>query len=276
MIRLAVLTVLAVLPAGGAAQRGDWPMPAKDYAATRYSDLTEITGANAGRLRPVWSFSTGVLGGHEGQPLVVDHTMYVVTPYPNVLYAFDLTREGYPLKWKYRPAVDPNALGIACCDAVNRGGFYADGKIVYNLLDGHTVAVGAASSAFTAGSRDSISRRAGSCGPPTTSVPIARSWRSREHSSRSTIGAPSWRSRAGQPTCGRTVVRRCGDGCPTIPTSTCSTTAPAIRRRTTPSSAPATTSGLPASWPAGRRTARWCGRTSSRHTTVGTTMPLRR
>src|SRR3989475_38549 len=143
MTRLAVLTVLAVLPAGGAAQRGDWPMPAKDYAATRYSDLTEITGANAGRLRPVWSFSTGVLGGHEGQPLVVDHTMYVVTPYPNVLYAFDLTREGYPLKWKYRPAVDPNAVGIACCDVINRGAFYAEGRIVYNLLDGHTVAIDA-------------------------------------------------------------------------------------------------------------------------------------
>src|SRR6266566_2104203 len=144
MTRLAVLTLLTVLPVGGAAQRGNWPMPAKDYAATRYSDLSEITGTNAGRLRPVWTFSTGVLGGHEGQPLVVDHTMYVVTPYPNVLYAFDLTRQGYPLKWKYRPAVDPNALGIACCDAVNRGAFYADGKIVYNLLDGHTVAVAAA------------------------------------------------------------------------------------------------------------------------------------
>ena len=144
MSRLVVFTLLAVLPAGGVAQRGDWPMPAKDYAATRYSSLSEITGANAGRLRPVWSFSTGVLGGHEGQPLVVDNTMYVVTPYPNVLYAFDLTREGYPLKWKYRPPVDPNALGIACCDAINRGAFYADGKIVYNLLDGHTVAVAAA------------------------------------------------------------------------------------------------------------------------------------
>ena len=69
--------------------------------------------------------------------------MYVVTPYPNVLYAFDLTKEGYPLKWKYRPDVNPSAIGIACCDAVNRGAFYADGKIVYNLLDGHTVAVDA-------------------------------------------------------------------------------------------------------------------------------------
>src|SRR5437867_8534476 len=122
-------------------------MPAKDYAATRYSDLSEITSTNAGRLRPVWTFSTGVLGGHEGQPLVVDNTMYVVTPYPNVLYAFDLTREGYPLKWKYRPYVSPAAIGIACCDVINRGAFYADGKIVYNLLDGHTVAIDAATGA---------------------------------------------------------------------------------------------------------------------------------
>jgi len=120
---------------------GQWTMPAKDYAATRYSALTGINAANVKRLRPVWTFSSGVLGGHEGQPLVVNHTMYAVTPYPNVLYAFDLTRDGYPLKWKYRPYVNPAAIGIACCDVINRGAFYADGKIVYNLLDGHTVAI---------------------------------------------------------------------------------------------------------------------------------------
>ncbi len=123
---------------------GQWPMPGKDYSATRYSGLAGVTAANAARLRPVWTFSTGVLGGHEGQPLVVNHTMYVVTPYPNVLYAFDLTQDGYPLKWKYRPDVNPSAIGIACCDVINRGAAYADGKIVYNLLDGHTVAVDAA------------------------------------------------------------------------------------------------------------------------------------
>jgi len=124
---------------------GQWTMPSRDYAATRYSPLAEITAQNARALHPVWTFSTGVLGGHEGQPLVVGDTMYVVTPWPNVLYAFDLTREGYPLKWKYRPEVSANALGVACCDAVNRGAFYADGKIIYNLLDGHTVAVDARS-----------------------------------------------------------------------------------------------------------------------------------
>src|SRR6476660_1505277 len=98
---------------------GQWTMPARNYAATRYSGLAQITPANAARLKPVWTFSTGVLGGHEGQPLVVGSTMYVVTPFPNVLYAFDLTAEGYPLKWKYRPDVSPTALGIACCDAIN-------------------------------------------------------------------------------------------------------------------------------------------------------------
>ncbi len=127
------------------ANDGQWTMPSKDYAATRYSRLAQITTRNVKSLRPVWTFSTGVLGGHEGQPLVVGSTMYVVTPYPNVLYAFDLTKSDYPLKWKYRPPVDQNAVGIACCDAINRGAFYADGKIVYNLLDGHTVAIDAAS-----------------------------------------------------------------------------------------------------------------------------------
>jgi lanthanide-dependent methanol dehydrogenase len=131
--------------AAAIAPDGQWTMPSKDYAATRYSDLAEITPRNARSLHPVWTFSTGVLGGHEGQPLVVGDTMYVVTPWPNVLYAFDLTREGYPLKWKYRPEVSANALGVACCDSVNRGAFYADGKVVYNLLDGHTVAVDASS-----------------------------------------------------------------------------------------------------------------------------------
>ncbi|MGH7675902.1 MAG: PQQ-dependent dehydrogenase, methanol/ethanol family [Gemmatimonadales bacterium] len=141
---LALLAAVRVSTAPAQARDdGQWPMPGKDYAATRYSGLAGITAANAARLRPVWTFSTGVLGGHEGQPLVVNHTMYVVTPYPNVLYAFDLTQDGYPLKWKYRPDVNPAAIGIACCDVINRGAAYADGKIVYNLLDGHTVAVDA-------------------------------------------------------------------------------------------------------------------------------------
>jgi len=141
----AVALIVLQGPAASVRDDGQWTMPGKDYSATRFSGLSQITPRNAARLRPIWSFSTGVLGGHEGQPLVVGNTMYVVTPFPNVLYAFDLTREGYPLKWKYRPDVNPTSVGIACCDAINRGAVYADGKIIYNLLDGHTVAVDAKS-----------------------------------------------------------------------------------------------------------------------------------
>jgi PQQ-dependent dehydrogenase (methanol/ethanol family) len=142
---LAVVWLALVGSAALAAGRddGQWTMPSKDYAATRYSALSQITRTNARGLHPVWTFSTGVLGGHEGQPLVVDNTMYVVTPWPNVLYAFDLSKEGYPLRWKYRPAVSPNALGVACCDSINRGAFYSEGRLYYNLLDGHTVAIDA-------------------------------------------------------------------------------------------------------------------------------------
>src|ERR1041385_8526494 len=139
-----LLLLLSLIQGSPQRDDGQWAMPARDYAATRYSGLNQITPANAARLKPVWTFSTGVLGGHEGQPLVVDKTMYVVTPFPNVLYAFDLTQDGFPLKWKYRPDVNPASLGIACCDGINRGAVYADGKIIYNLLDGHTVAVDAA------------------------------------------------------------------------------------------------------------------------------------
>jgi lanthanide-dependent methanol dehydrogenase len=143
LLRCFGAVLLLEVAVASAAEDGQWTMPAKDYASTRYSGLAEITATNASRLRPVWTFSTGVLAGHEGQPLVVKDTMYVVTPWPNVLYAFDLTKEGYPLRWKYRPDVSANAIGISCCDSINRGAFYVDGKIIYNLLDGHTVAVDA-------------------------------------------------------------------------------------------------------------------------------------
>ncbi|HEU4995433.1 MAG TPA: methanol/ethanol family PQQ-dependent dehydrogenase [Gemmatimonadaceae bacterium] len=122
----------------------EWPMPGADYSNSRYSELAQITPENAKNLRASWTFSTGVLRGHEGQPLVVDNTMYLVTPYPNVAYAIDLRTEGYPLKWKFRPENAQTAIGIACCDVVNRGAAYEKGRIFYNLLDGHTVAVDAA------------------------------------------------------------------------------------------------------------------------------------
>src|SRR5690606_3097046 len=120
---------------------GQWVMPAKDYASTRFSGLTEITADNVAGLELAWSFSTGVLRGREAAPLVIDNTLYVTTPHPNYLYALDaVTGEQ---KWRYDPGTDRAAAGVACCDVVNRGAAYHDGRIYYNTLDNHTVAVDA-------------------------------------------------------------------------------------------------------------------------------------
>jgi alcohol dehydrogenase (cytochrome c) len=125
------------------AEDGQWLTPAKDYASTRYSQLDQITTANAGALKLAWSFSTGLTRGHEAAPLVVKDTLYVVTPFPNYLYALDLNKPG-TMKWVYKPAPSPSAQGVACCDVVNRGAAYYNGRIYYNTLDNHTVAVDAA------------------------------------------------------------------------------------------------------------------------------------
>jgi lanthanide-dependent methanol dehydrogenase len=122
---------------------GQWIMPAGDYANTRYSPLDKINTGNVQNLHVVATMSTGIPQGHEGQPLVVNNTMYVVTPFPDNLIAFDLTQPGFPQKWIYRPNPQIAAVGIACCDVVNRGASYANGYIIYNLLDAYTVAVDA-------------------------------------------------------------------------------------------------------------------------------------
>jgi lanthanide-dependent methanol dehydrogenase len=129
--------------AGSVDDDGQWTMPAKNYSSTRFSGLSEINTSNAKELRLAWTFSTGVLRGHEAAPLVVGSTMYVVTPFPNYLYAIDLAQPGGAMKWRYDPQQTRAAPGVACCDVVNRGAAYADGTIFYNTLDAHTVAVDA-------------------------------------------------------------------------------------------------------------------------------------
>ncbi len=126
-----------------AADDGQWVRPAKDFASTRYSALTEITTATVKSLRPIATFSTGVVRGHEAAPIVVGSTMYVVTPFPNYVYALDLAKPGLPIKWSYNPKPELASQGVACCDVVNRGGVYDDGKLFFNTLDNHTIALNA-------------------------------------------------------------------------------------------------------------------------------------
>lgn len=142
-----VLLLLTGLRLGAQIQNqsddGQWTMPAKNFSSTRFSTLMEINTANAKNLKLDWTFSTGLTKGHEAAPLVVNNTLYVVTPWPNLLYALDLTKPGGPVKWTYSPHPSASSQGVACCDVVNRGAAYYKGRIYYNTLDVHTVAVDA-------------------------------------------------------------------------------------------------------------------------------------
>ncbi len=113
-----------------------------DYANTRFSKLNQINRHNVKNLQVAWTFSTGVLRGHEGAPLVVGDTMYVHTPFPNIVYALDLANDG-AIKWKYEPKQDPDVIPVMCCDTVNRGLAFANGKVFLHQADTTVVALNA-------------------------------------------------------------------------------------------------------------------------------------
>ena len=106
-----------------------WVIPLGDYSGTRHSSLNQINAQNAWKLKVAWTMSTGALRGHEGQPLVVGKMMYFESAYPNYVYAIDLDSYWH-MVWKFTPQQDKLAPSVACCDLVNRGLAYANGKIL--------------------------------------------------------------------------------------------------------------------------------------------------
>ncbi len=117
-----------------------WVMPLGSYSGIRYSKLDQINVHNTKDLRVAWTMSTGTLRGQEGQPLVIGDMMYFESSYPNYVYAIDLNNIGR-IVWKFSPVQDKSAPSVACCDLVNRGLAYADGKILATTLDGHLYAL---------------------------------------------------------------------------------------------------------------------------------------
>ncbi|MCO8143949.1 methanol/ethanol family PQQ-dependent dehydrogenase [Rhodovulum tesquicola] len=153
MKKLFAFTSVAALCAGSAALANDellelmndptqWVIQTGNYANHRYSGLDQINRENVGNLQVAWTFSTGVLRGHEGSPLVIGDTMYVHTPFPNIVYALDLNDHGR-IKWKYEPQQDSSVIPVMCCDTVNRGVAYANNTIFLHQADTTIVALNA-------------------------------------------------------------------------------------------------------------------------------------
>ena len=119
----------------------NWAMQAGDMYNHRYSNLTQINAKNVGKMQVAWMFSTGVLRGHEGSPLVMNGTMYLHTPFPNKVFAIDLDTQ--KIKWRYEPKQDAAVIPQMCCDTVYRGLAYADNKIFLQQADSILVALDA-------------------------------------------------------------------------------------------------------------------------------------
>ncbi len=112
----------------------NWATWGGDYAGTRYSKLDQINKNNVKNLQPAWTFSTGVLRGHEGGPLVVNDVLYIHTPFPNTVYAIDQKTQS--VIWEFTPTQDADVtIPVMCCDTVNRGLAYGDGKIFLQQSD---------------------------------------------------------------------------------------------------------------------------------------------
>jgi PQQ-dependent dehydrogenase (methanol/ethanol family) len=127
-----------------ARNNNQWVMTGRTYDLQRHSPLNQITTANVRNLRAAWSFSTGTLRGHEGNPLVINNVMYVHTSFPNKVYALDLTKEGAPIIWAHTPDQPQDVIPIACCDVVNRGlAYHPSGKLYIQLLVGDLLALDA-------------------------------------------------------------------------------------------------------------------------------------
>ena len=138
----ALWLIMGLAVACARAQDGEWRMPAKDYASTRYSELAQISAANVKDLRTAFTFTTGIERGHEAAPIVAGGLIYIVTPWPN--YVFALNQKG-EVVWKFDPKTRASAQGVACCDVVNRGAVYSGGRLFFNTLDNQTIALEAKS-----------------------------------------------------------------------------------------------------------------------------------
>ncbi len=124
---------------------GQWVMPGRTYDLQRHSPLKQITTANVKDLQVAWTFSTGVLRGHEGNPLVIGHVMYVHSAFPNKVFALDLSKPGAPQIWQFTPEQPADVIPIACCDVVNRGLAYSPkyDRLFIELLSGDLLALDA-------------------------------------------------------------------------------------------------------------------------------------
>ena len=116
---------------------GDWKLIRRTYDGWAYSPLTQINASNVAKLKPVWSFATGVINGHQAPPIINGGVMFISTPGNQVL-ALD-AKTGNQL-WRYKRPLAEDAIIL---HPTNRGVALLGDKVYFASGDAVLVAIDA-------------------------------------------------------------------------------------------------------------------------------------
>lgn len=135
--RLALCCVLVLAAGSGARGDDDWPLHGHDHANTRFSGLAQINTTNVARLRPAWTYRTGIDATFQATPIVADGVLYLTTPFNDVI-ALDAATGAE--RWRYRHDLRTRDT---CCGPANRGAAVAGGMVYMATIDARLVALDA-------------------------------------------------------------------------------------------------------------------------------------
>jgi alcohol dehydrogenase (cytochrome c) len=121
---------------GAASATDAWLYASHDYAGTRYTDLKEITPANAKNLRPVCLYRSEQSASVQTSPLVYGGVMYLTFGRATVAIDAKTCRERWTYIWQ------PKGQEIS---PANRGAAIKDGKLVRGTADGYLIGLDMAS-----------------------------------------------------------------------------------------------------------------------------------
>ncbi|EHH67733.1 PQQ-dependent dehydrogenase, methanol/ethanol family [Gluconobacter morbifer] len=130
----------AIISADHGGHPGDWMSYGRSYSEQRFSPLNQINRSNVGHLKLAWHYDLDTNRGQEGTPLIVDGVMYATTNWSKMKALDAATGK---LLWDYDPKVPGNIADRGCCDTVNRGAAYWNGKVYFGTFDGRLIALDA-------------------------------------------------------------------------------------------------------------------------------------
>jgi quinohemoprotein ethanol dehydrogenase len=118
----------------------NWLTVGRTYSEQRFSPLDKINAQTVKQLGLAWSLDLDTARGQEATPLVVDGVMYSTSAWSKVQAIDPATGK---LLWQYDPKVPQERGVMVCCDVVNRGVAFWQGRVYVGTIDGRLIALDA-------------------------------------------------------------------------------------------------------------------------------------